>query len=481
MRYGALASSVREAQVPENFNKLKKTIRRHAVIKSAVFGAALALILVGALLLAVKLGDLLADASVGAVAGILAAAGIVAASLAGGLLYLIIRPVDLAVAKRLDGEFSLGERVQTMVEYAGRESAMLTLQREDAETRLSAIGPKQIKYKRIWLSVAAGVLSVALFLTGVLLPSARTSAQADSPFTPSSVQRVGLTSLIAEVQASEMESAPKQTTVSRLEWLLEQLPEDGEEMYTSELHSLVIAVIVDVDEAVDGANSYEIVSAELLKSGNAAAKKLGESIAKLNAETLPSEVSGLADGLGGSTEIGEFASALSSLTSGSDGLRTCLFAMASALSEIAQSGESPASTLDTYAAALSIAIARQYTNKSVGIRVITRLMELFGVTADELPDSVELTMPEGSSDGDREMPDDKGGGGGVGDGGLDVGSEDTIYDPDEGYVKYADVLGKYNALATELLASGNYSEEEVKLILNYYAVLFGLQSETDGE
>lgn len=470
--------------MPENFNKLKKTIRRHAVIKSAVFGVALALILVGALLLAVKLGDLLADASVGAVAGILAAAGIVAAFLAGGLFYLAIRPVDLAVAKRLDGEFALGERVQTMVEYAGRESAMLTLQREDAENRLSAIGPKQIKYKRIWLSVAAGVLSVALFLTGVLLPSARASAQIDPPYTPSSVQRVGLTSLIAEVQASAMESAPKQTTVSRLEWLLEQLPEDGEdeeEMYTSELHNLVIAVIVDVDEAVDGANSYQLVSAELLESANAVAKKLGESIAKLNAETLLSEVTGLADDLGSSMEVGEFASALASLTSGSDGLRTCLAAMASALSELAKSGEKPASTLSTYAAALSIAIAQQYTNKSVGIRVITRLMELFGVTADELPDSVELTMPEGSSDGTQEEPDDKGGGGGVGDGGLDVGSEDTIYDPDEGYVKYADVLGKYNALATELLASGDYSEEEVKLILNYYAVLFGLQSETDGE
>ena len=53
--------------------------------------------------------------------------GIVAALIAGGLAYIFLRPNNKKLAKKLDKELALHEKVQTMVEFKDAEDIMAAL------------------------------------------------------------------------------------------------------------------------------------------------------------------------------------------------------------------------------------------------------------------------------------------------------------------------------------------------------------------
>ena len=62
--------------------------------------------------------------------------------------------------------------------------------------------------------------------------------------------------------------------------------------------------------------------------------------------------------------------------------------------------------------------------------------------------------------------------GGSGDGEQLFGSDDTIYDPELGYVSYGEVIRRYYGEITALIADGTLSDDLEKIISDYYALLY---------
>ena len=80
----------------------------------------------------------------------------------GVTLFLLVRTDDRSLARMLDSELSLDERVETMHQYKDGDSALLRLQREDAEAALSAIPTCRLRFKRLWLYLLIFVLGAAV-------------------------------------------------------------------------------------------------------------------------------------------------------------------------------------------------------------------------------------------------------------------------------------------------------------------------------
>ena len=86
----------------------------------------------------------------------------------GVTLFLLVRTDDRSLARMLDSELSLDERVETMYQYKDGDSALLRLQREDAEAVLSGIPTGRLRFKRLWLYLLIFVLGAAVLATSFL-------------------------------------------------------------------------------------------------------------------------------------------------------------------------------------------------------------------------------------------------------------------------------------------------------------------------
>lgn len=141
----------------KNFKKFKKRIWFDILIQSICFGLAAGLLAVNAVLLPCKLFGV----NLLWIFYVLIALG--GCAIGGGITFLVLRTDDRKIAKRLDAELNLGERVQTAFVYSGQKSAMLDLQRVNMSAELGKLPVKALPFKNI----AATVLSAAMAVTGV--------------------------------------------------------------------------------------------------------------------------------------------------------------------------------------------------------------------------------------------------------------------------------------------------------------------------
>ena len=112
----------------KNFLRLKTKYVLMTVLKSVIFGLSCGLLAVGAVLLPLKLK------SINIHFGFYILIGVGAALLFGGALFGILfklRLSDVSIAKKLDKDYKLNERVQTVVEYGEDQSDIVSLLRED--------------------------------------------------------------------------------------------------------------------------------------------------------------------------------------------------------------------------------------------------------------------------------------------------------------------------------------------------------------
>lgn len=157
----------------ESFEKLKHKHLLEAVIKSVICGVSCGLFAVGVVLLALKLSGI--DLHFGFY--ILIGAAVAAGSGTG--LFFVFRPTDVKSAKRIDKEYGLNEKVQTMVEFADQEGDILVLQREATGEILNNLPKRQLTAKslwqyfvttRLWQCVACAVLAVAIIVPALAIP-----------------------------------------------------------------------------------------------------------------------------------------------------------------------------------------------------------------------------------------------------------------------------------------------------------------------
>ena len=130
-----------------HFLKFKRRAGRIRILKSVLSGLAAGLFAGGLFLLLSRLAVI----SIAPIISLPVGAG--AAMVAALAVFFAIGASDKALAKRLDSEFSLNERVQTMIEHAGEDSGVLQMQRATLLTQLTHTHMKSELTRLILLSL----------------------------------------------------------------------------------------------------------------------------------------------------------------------------------------------------------------------------------------------------------------------------------------------------------------------------------------
>lgn len=504
-----------------NFLKFKRRASGIRTVKSILAGAAAGLLSGGIFLLLSRL------AIIDPVPIISLPIGIGAFLVFGFLAYLLLGSSDKSLAKRLDKEFALHERVQTMIEHSDEETEMLRMQRDDAEAALSKINIRSFKPRRIWIYIIAAVLGVCVLAAALIVPNRRGPAVSeDPPFRLSNMQRAGLNELVSYVENSEMEEVYRTAVSAELQTLLADLEEaDRMSVMRSELTESM-AYILEV--TCDSSSSAEILDA-IWKNGNLYMKHLAfalntsdwedenpwgvyaekmdvyESVFYADAEGAPSLTD---EELLAKLETAIHTSSLYiPMALGTSGIKAD-DALRQALNRLATADEPEAKgysalndsistmtyeqakaefkkTLDVFSSEIFAALNTNKKNADVGEYAITKLSTLFLVPAPEFerPDFVKYnqTIDDSGNEDDKGNDDGTSEGGGVGEGSV-FGSNDLVLDPITGkYVEYGTLLDKYYAVVFEKLQNGSYSDEQKKMIENYFALLYGGLKKEEGK
>lgn len=139
-----------------------KKARRDIWLKALAAGVSAALAVTGGLLLAAKLLIWPLSACL---------YGIAALPLVAGLFLLLHRTGEKKLARRLDNEFSLHEKVQTMIAFEDSQEPMAQVQRQDTVEKLGQIPTKSLRFTHRWVYVLALVLSAALMVAAAACPA----------------------------------------------------------------------------------------------------------------------------------------------------------------------------------------------------------------------------------------------------------------------------------------------------------------------
>ncbi len=498
----------------ENFNQIKKKFLLKAVCFSSAIGIGIGILIVGILLLIFKL------TAVNLWVGYYVLVGIGAMVLSGGICFLLLRPTDKKVAKSLDEEFGLGEKVQTMVAFQGEEGDILALQRQDTNEKLRSLPKRKTKPGSIFKGLAVGVLAVTFFFAGVLVPS-RHQASGETPPKPfdlSAMQRAAIAQLIGDVQKSELSENNKSATIIVLQNLSDSLETT---QLDSAMRAAVFSAVAMIDKIFETANSYIAVTNKLFGStytvsfardvmnGVLYYRSDGTPISDLDSVTFKWNKN--EDGIkaiiseGASSFNGEFAelrgtelknvliSYVDSLSvvrslglAEKDNLRFALLTIAEDLNIVVQNlseggystsalHEQIGAACNRYVTNATEACMEQAYNCMMNVFVRQRLATIFSISLNELP---AVTLPDGYTDSSSGGNDEDGShSGGGGDETSKYGSNDIIFYPvTEEYVEYGTVLNEYLKKMQEYLNSGEISDDLAKYINEYFDSLYsGIQ------
>ena len=506
-----------------NFDKIQKRMLITALIKSAVLGVAVGLICAGAVLLALKL------AGIYIFPAYFVLIGVGAAGLTCGGAFLILCPNDKKTAKYLDKEYGLNEKIQTMVEYGGKDGEMLEMQRMDAEAKLADLPKRKPKISRLWQYAVTGVLGVALIVASLVVPSnyVPVDGEKEDPFTFTDRQKQAMQQLIDDVKTTHLDEKRSETVLSSLE-SLNAAP--GEAGTVNLMKTAVLTTVSLVDVVLYTQNSFDDVSFVLGKTE--ALKPLSEAVNggvafykgaalpyvsieqvnntdKVLEETVAANINGgltlfredfrltKADGLGEfiverSKEITSTLVMLNSVST-EDALRVALVKFAAeceAIAENAVNGYADGALQDSLNSAfasvksgVTVALMPQAYNCIVDEFIRRQLAQIFGLGIGELPAlaSGVQELDEANNDGDDDDDDNNGGADGKGD--FVVGSDATIFHPDTGeIVPYGQYISEYYDKVNSQAASGEIPDGLKEYILEYFSTLFsGFNNAGNGE
>ena len=465
----------------KEFLKFKRKMRLGAVLRSLSFGLGLGVLVAASLLLLSKLEFLSRSSAFCWLTG--AAVALVAT----GASLILTLPTDKKLARRIDQKLALGEKVQTMVEFQGDGGVMVLLQKNDTEEILRNTPYKRIRGKHLWLHTLLPILACAAMVTTLLIPVGAFETPdvlVDPAYSMTAWQEQALKDLIKQVETSDMEPVPKEKVVAELQTLLGKIKSINKE---SEMKTVVISTIRNIDKAMEGYDTYQAVSERLLESPREDVREIGKYIGTLNAGALNEVLKQLKETLPNPTAISDFAAALDESTTGmqvgaNDGFFVTLELFRKSLEQASaiEDGEARAQAVEKAALDASltfnVTLLCQYANRRVKNNTVHRLMEIFGISESELPE--ELLPEKGSSgefDGsfDDGEDDEQNNTGGIGSGDMIYASNDTIYYPDDNvYTEYGNVINEYYARVAEKIVDGNISDEMKEILSDYFAILF---------
>ncbi len=403
--------------------------------------------------------------------------------------YFILKPNDKKIAKRLDQQLELNQKVQTMIDYQDDKSLLAQVQREDTSNRLNTISVKNMKMKFHWALFILPLLAIALLIPSLLIPlnAAPVVTPPEEPtYELDNETILAIRKLIEEVQGRALDEHVKQAYVLELELLITRLGADG--VKESQIEGIVKTTIVNENNICKQNTSYQAVAEILKQSEQTAIKSIANAMVKANTEQVDYAFENLRLSLQKTERDEELDSILMAVRKD--------IGMALKQSEVNQEGELVKSLI-SFADALSNCIGKgkNTTNTSfnaamVEVDAAMEKEELIVVTANDIElelrkifsISGESNDPEdpskpGSSDVNKE--DVNNNQGGFGGNETLYGSDDAFFDPEKGTVKYGDVIKDYHSEIVNMILDGTIPEDKQAYFEEYFEILYGKQTEEE--
>lgn len=498
------------------FFKHKRRFLYKALIKSAICGVSVGLLAVGIVLLALKLNAITINAGY----YVLICFG--GALLCGAIVFLFFMPTDKYVAKKLDTEYDLGERVQTSLEFSQQGGVIVDLQRRDADDKMNNLPRLKPRFARIWQYCLIAVIALSISFTAFFIPAKQVQGgtlpndpvfddKDKTPFKLTAFQIAALGDLIENVKESDLTEKQKTGTVSQLEKLLETL-RTAETM--GEMRNSVNLTVYHVDQVITSENNYADVATAVdsiipeislsINSGIATyntyvlteynnvkiyasnskdliyAKLNGHINNTLRTKTIVDKSDGLDGKLAEAVQNVDMCLQATNLDN-ADLFKVALTNYRTELLEvngkIAGNGNSElqnmlSTVFSNFAGNLTDAISVQAYNLAMDKYVEYRLYIIFGIEFELPSDGGDKTPGDGDGDTDgEEVPG--GNTGADGSGNFKYGSDKEVFDPLTGeFVQYGELLNRYYQIFQEYLASGQLTPEQEEAARVYFDILF---------
>lgn len=399
------------------------------------------------------------------------------------ILFFILKPNNIKVAKRIDKQLALKEKVHTMVEYNEKTGLLVDLQREDATTKLNEIPVKKFKLKFSPYLLILPLIVIPLCITSIVVkgkdieepPYVEPPVSGD----PFIIQQIR--DLIREVNEDvNLMNPVKEAYVAHLEDLITAI--NKPEIMRYEEVEAVNLTITNVGYSSINLNSIDEITMALSNSNMDEVHNLGSAIASYDLNRVN-------DALDTMFSYVNLISANQRQTNYNNLVTECFqkvdderlaetdefyqefvklkadLALAiadvnynDAISELAKD------TKDSF----GDAIIRQNETLSMANYIEERLRAIFELPDNEEP--VNPTPPDVSGDGNNPTIDNPGGGGGHGD--IIFAGDDLVYDPDEGLIEYYKVITKYSNYIQGLVQDGVISEELANYYIEYFNKLY---------
>lgn len=407
-----------------------------------------------------------------------------------GIFFPILKPNDNKVAIKLDQKFNLQEKVQTMIEYQNEEGFIVELQRKDTKNILSKIPVKSLTMRFsailfifLGLSLACSITAIAVSNDDAKDP---TDVIIDPGYEIDDWTIIALKDLIKYVEDSSINDSLKGDYVSELNNLLDTLKDSSKE---SQMKEAVLSSIDTMQLKLDIINTNNEIF-EVLKSANhMSVVNLAYKIRDLDINAINNSLDGFITAIGGSIDgINEvdvsFGQILKTSTiNKEDEAYKLLLELNSELVKCK-------SQADIYNAVKNViaekkgpileAFTKQYENQAVTDYVLAELQTIFGLKENSGGEDKPGDNPGGDSNDDPvtpPLPNDKDYTGGYGTGEVIIGSNDSMFDPNQGKVEFKDVISDYQNDILGRFDEGRINEELKEYFEYYYDILFGTLEE----
>ena len=492
----------------DSFNKFKKIIILEVLIKCLVIGFSIGLISFSIPLIVIKLKEL----DFKTIYLVLIALG--AWIIISGVLFLLLKPNDKKIAKRIDTDLKLKEKVQTMLEFEKEDSFMINLQREDTIKTLSSTSIKELTIKISLFLIILFSLSMVLGVTAVAIPAPEVitpcekhvdenedgicdvcgeDVEIDPNYQIDKWEILSILQLIEKVEKSNIDEHLKTLYITELTKLVVDLESVDK---VSQMTAVVKTLISKLELELDIVNTNNEVYSVLKASDIGLIIGMAEDIRVLNVEKVSDALDGFLILISGSKDaIREVETSFGQLLKSSnlnknDELYLALVAFGNAINDCSSNSDvntAVKEAIKNNKERVVLDLTKQKENSDITEYVVAGLKEIFGII-DDGENNTNNDDPNQDSNNSND-PDDgfdedeleNGNSGGLGTGGVIYGSDDTFFDPEQGYVEYGDVVTQYYSDIFQKLNEGILPEECREYFEKYFDILLKAEQEEKEE
>ncbi len=456
----------------EGFKKFKKKIFLEALIKSIVIGISIGIILFTVPYLYILIKEI--DFSI----LYLLLMALVGMIISFGLSYLILKQNDKKIAKRLDKELNLNEKVQTMVEYMNEDSPIVNIQRENTQEILNQTSLKKLTTKISAFLIVLVVISLSLGVTTLAYPKPEVNPLPEKEWSSDDWTKNAIYNLIRTVNKTEFNEELKAKYIQKLEEFVDSL----DNIKTETRLVLAVSELVAYNELeVDIVNSNNEIYEVLITSNNSRITDIAGQIYLLNPEKLEIALEAIIITINNQASVIEvFDRELRTLLDKpeldkEDPLHQSLYQLSKDLMTCTTAenvNDAVKMVIDKSTKPILEIIKTQKANQDITDYIFEELVEILGLE-EYFKNLISDNEQNGSSQGDGPKPElPTKGTGGYDTGEFIVASDDVCFDLEKGIVKYGEIIDMYNGIIAGLYKDGKLPKEYEEFFKQYYGILY---------